>query len=373
MKKIYIVSGEASGDLHASNLIKEIKKLQPNTVFRGMGGDKLAEQGMEIVQHIKDTHFMGFVEVLKNIRTILRIMKMIQNDIQEWKPDIVILVDYPGFNLRLAKFIHSLNIPIVYFISPQIWAWKKSRIHQIKKYIDLMLCILPFEKDFYLKEGYTRVEYVGHPLMDEITDMIGKPNSLKEELHLNDKPIIAILPGSRKQEIRLMLTEMLKVVHTFPDYQFIIAAVPHIPIDFYMKIIGEKKVQIVKGRTYELLNIADAALVTSGTATLETGLFGVPMVVCYKGNWISYQIAKRLVQVKYISLVNLILDKPAVKELIQHECHADDMITELNPILHDKYYRDRIKNDLKELHAKIGGKGASQKAAEIIVKNFWNT
>lgn len=236
-----------------------------------------------------------------------------------------------------------------------------------------MLCILPFEKDFYLKEGYTRVEYVGHPLMDEITDMIGKPNSLKEELHLNDKPIIAILPGSRKQEIRLMLTEMLKVVHTFPDYQFIIAAVPHIPIDFYMKIIGETKVQIVKGRTYELLNIADAALVTSGTATLETGLFGVPMVVCYKGNWISYQIAKRLVQVQYISLVNLILDKPAVKELIQHECHADDMITELNPILHDKYYRDRIKNDLKELHAKIGGKGASQKAAEIIVKNFWNT
>lgn len=370
MKKIYLVCGESSGDLHASNLIKEIKNLKPETVFRGMGGDKSAEQGLEMVQHIKDTNFMGFVEVIKNLRSIFRIMKTIQADIKNWQPDLVILVDYPGFNLRLAKFIKTLNIPIVYYISPQIWAWKKNRIQQIKKNIDLMLCILPFEKDFYLKEGYHQVEYVGHPLMDEIADYIGKPNSLREELHLNDKPVIALLPGSRKQEIRLMLSEMLKVIPTFPNYQFIVASVPHIPMDFYMKIIGDKKVKIVKGRTYELLNIADAALVTSGTATLETGLFGVPMVVCYKGNWLSYYIAKQLVQVKYISLVNLILDKPAVKELIQQECHADDMITALNPILHDKYHRESIKSDLKNLHHKIGGKGASKNAAEIIINKF---
>ncbi len=371
MKKVYVVSGESSGDLHASNLIKHIKQLQPDTIFRGMGGDKLAEHGMEIVQHIKDTNFMGFVEVVKNLPSIFRIMKNIKKDIQEWKPDIVILVDYPGFNLRLSKYVKSLDIPVIYFISPQIWAWKKSRIHQIKKNIDLMLCILPFEKDFYLKEGFTNVEYIGHPLMDEISDLIGKPNQLKEELHLNQKPIIALLPGSRKQEIRVMLSEMLKVIPTFPNYQFIVAAVPHISLDFYMKIIADKNVKIIKGKTYELLNIADAALVTSGTATLETGLFGVPMVVCYKGNIVSYYIAKQLIQVKYISLVNLILDKPSVKELIQNECHADDMITALSPILHDKYHRESIKNDLKILHEKIGDKGASKNAAEIIIKKYW--
>ncbi len=372
MKKVYIVSGEASGDLHASNLVRHLKSLQSDIVFRGMGGDKLAEQGMEIVQHIRDTHFMGFTEVLCNLHTIFRIMKTIKKDIQEWQPDLVILVDYPGFNLRLAKFIKSLNIPIVYFISPQIWAWKKSRIQQIKKYIDWMLCILSFEKDFYQKEGYMNVEYVGHPLMDEIADIIGQPNNLKEKLHLReDKPIIALLPGSRKQEIREMLSEMLKVIPTFPNYQFVVAAVPHISIDFYMKIIGKQNVKIIKEKTYELLNIADAALVTSGTATLETGLFGVPMVVCYKGNILSYYLAKQLIKVKYISLVNLILDKPAVKELIQHECYADDMITALSPILHDKYYRDAIKQDLKLLHEKIGGKGASQKAAKIIIEKFF--
>jgi len=372
MKKIYVISGEVSGDLHASNLIKNLKQLQPELVFRGMGGDKMAQEGTQIVQHIKETNFMGFLEVIKNLKTILRIMKNIKQDIQTWQPDLAILVDYPGFNLRIAKFLKKLNIPVVYYISPQIWAWKKNRIHQIKKNIDLMLCILPFEKDFYLKEGFQKVEYVGHPLMDEIADKIGQPNNLKQVLHLNHQPIIALLPGSRKQEIRLMLSEMLKVVPTFPNYQFIVAAVPHIPVDFYMRIIGNRNVKIVRNQTYELLNIADAALVTSGTATLETGLFGVPMVVCYKGNLISYYIAKQLIQVKYISLVNLILDKPVVKELIQHECHADDMITALSPILHDKYYRDEIKKNLELLKQKIGGKGASLNAARIILQRFEN-
>lgn len=372
MKKIYVIAGEASGDLHASNLIKHLHKLtNQNIALRGIGGDKLQEQGVVLFKHIKETNFMGFIEVLKNLPVIYKIFKQVQQDIQSFAPDLVLLVDYPGFNLRMAKFVKKLGIPIAYYISPQVWAWKKNRVHFIKKYVDKMLCILPFEKEFYQLEAGMEVEYVGHPLLDELEGYIGKPSSIKQDLHLNDEPIIALLPGSREQEVKNMLSEMLKVSLTFPKYQFVVAAAPTLPIEFYMKQIGNKyPIKIVRNRTYDLLNVANAAIVTSGTATLETGLFGVPMVVCYKGNALSYIIAKRLIHVQYISLVNLILNKPAVKELIQYDCNASEMLTELNRILHDKYYREKIQQDLSLLRKALGNSGASERAAKSIYEYF---
>jgi lipid-A-disaccharide synthase len=359
--KYYIIAGEASGDLHASNLLKEIRKNDPGAQFRGFGGDLMQAHGTHLVRHYRDLAFMGFIEVIANLRTILKNIDACKADIQQWKPDALILVDYPGFNLRIAPFAKEAGIPVFYYISPQIWAWKQSRVHKIAASTDKVFCILPFEKEFYKGFGYD-VEFVGHPLLDALD----QPS--KELAIPNDgRKIIAVLPGSRKQEIRTMLPEMMKVVKEFPDYRFVIAGAPSQPESFYREILGNAGIEIVFGQTYPLLKRSYAAVVTSGTATLETALHDVPEVVCYKGSMISYHIAKRLVKVKYISLVNLIMDKEIVRELIQDEMNSRLITDELHKLLGQG--RDTILQQYNELKTKLGGKGASARTAEHI-KNY---
>lgn len=367
--KYYIIAGEASGDLHASNLMKAIKQKDQNAEFRFWGGDLMAEvAGEKPVKHYRDLAFMGFMEVVQNLGTILNNIKFCKKDIADYKPDVLILVDYPGFNLRIAKFAKELEIKVVYYISPQLWAWKEGRVETIKKYVDEMLVILPFEKDFYRKHNVD-AHFVGHPLLDAISDLKEiNVDDFKKEFHLNEKKIIALLPGSRKQEVDKMLEIMLSVRSYFKDYQFVIAGAPSLPKDFYEKFV-DNDVHFVSNKTYDLLRCSEAALVTSGTATLETALLNIPEVVCYRGNFISYQIGKRLVgkNIKYISLVNLIMDKEVVKELIQNELNTKNLVEELKLILGEN--RNKILSDYSELREKLGGKGASENAAEIIVKN----
>ncbi|MFI5220262.1 MAG: lipid-A-disaccharide synthase [Bacteroidia bacterium] len=377
--RYYIIAGEASGDLHASNLIKQIKLLDRNAEFRGWGGDLMQAQGTEIVKHYRDLAFMGFVEVAANLRTIFKNIEWCKNDIVKYKPDAVILVDYPGFNLRIAKFSHEAGYKIFYYISPQVWAWKSSRVQAIKKNVDRMFVILPFEKDFYKDFDYD-VSFIGHPLLDVIEEKKSETDFRKKWLEKNslpDKPVVALIPGSREQEILTMLPVMLSVVNKFSEFQFVIAGAPGVQQRIYDQVIkkhfsethraGETLVKVVYHQTYDLLKTTEAALVTSGTATLETALFEVPEVVCYKGNFISYHIAKKLIKVKYISLVNLIMDKPAVKELIQSDLTTENLITELKRLLSDKNYRTQMQSDFSELKNKLGGKGASERAAKEIV------
>ncbi len=359
--KYYVIAGEASGDLHASNLLKEIRKNDPGAEFRGFGGDLMQAQGTHLVRHYRDLAFMGFIEVVANLRTILKNIDACKADIQQWKPDALILVDYPGFNLRIAPFAKEIRIPVFYYISPQIWAWKQSRVHKIAANTDKVFCILPFEKDFYKGFGYD-VEFVGHPLLDAL-DQPSKELSLSQD----GRKIIAVLPGSRKQEIRTMLPEMMKVVKHFPEYRFVIAGAPSQQESFYKDILGNSGIEIVFGQTYPLLKNAQAAVVTSGTATLETALHDVPEVVCYKGSLISYHIAKRLVKVKYISLVNLIMDKEIVRELIQEDMNARLITEELTKLLGSD--RERIMHQYADLKTKLGGTGASARTAEHI-KNY---
>ena len=366
--KYYIIAGEASGDLHASNLMKALKKEETHTDFRFWGGDLMEQVGGTMVKHYRELAFMGFAEVFMNLRTILNNIKFCKRDILEYAPDAVILVDYPGFNLRIAEFAKKKNIEVHYYISPQIWAWKENRIKKIKRDVDRMYVILPFEKDFYEKKHNYPVHFVGHPLLDAIADRsIIDPSIFAKENDLNDKPIVALLPGSRKQEITKMLSVMLKMVPKFPDHQFVIAGAPSQELNFYKKIIDNENIAIVENKTYDLLSVSTAALVTSGTATLETALFKVPEVVCYKGNEISYQIGKRLVNVKYISLVNLILDKEVVTELIQDEFNEENLENELFKILDHKSREDMF-DQYFELEQKLGGKGASEKTAKLIIK-----
>jgi lipid-A-disaccharide synthase len=372
--KYYIIAGEASGDLHGSNLIKELKKLDADAQIRCWGGEMMQAAGAEVVKHYKDLAFMGFIEVIKNLPTILKNLKFCKHDIQQFQPDVLILIDYPGFNLRIAKWAKEQGFIVVYYISPQVWAWKEGRVKGIKKYVDKMLVILPFEKEFYQKWDY-EVEYVGHPLVQVVDEFskekkpIATVKSRQENL-LHTKGIVALLPGSRKQEITVKLPIMLEVSKKFPEHQFIIAQAPSLSFSFYEEIIRPyPNVEIaLAGQTYLLLNLAKAALVTSGTATLETALFGVPQVVCYKGSAISYQIAKRLVKIKYISLVNLIMDKPVVKELIQHELTPSNLTRELKGILTNPEKISQVKEDyaaLKNLLQK-GGNASSHAAQEII-------
>jgi len=367
--KYYIIAGEASGDLHASNLMKELKKKDPSVEFRCWGGDLMEEQGGEIVKHYRDLAFMGFIEVALNIRTVIGNIKFCKQDLAEYKPDALILVDYPGFNLRIAEFAHKKGLKVFYYISPQIWAWKKSRVHKIKKFVDRMFVILPFEKEFYAKYDYD-VNFVGHPLLDMIESLPPMNQTVfREKNHLSEKPIVAILPGSRKQEVKKMLPIMLTVVKHFPDYQFVIAGAPSLDREIYENIIGQTDVKLIEGQTHILLQNAYAAMVTSGTATLETALFKVPEVVCYKGSFISYQIAIKVVDpklIKFISLVNILLEKEAVKELIQKNLTVENLMHEFSRILTDNEYRSQIANDYELLKQKLGGPGASKMVAEKI-------
>ncbi|MBE0660856.1 MAG: lipid-A-disaccharide synthase [Bacteroidales bacterium] len=364
--KYYIIAGEASGDLHASNLIRELKRLDPDSIFRAWGGNRMQEQGAELVMHYRHMAFMGFVEVIKNLRTILRFLKQCKSDIIRFKPDVVILVDYPGFNFRIAEFAHGLGIKVFYYISPQVWAWKRSRVLQVKKWVDRMFVILPFEKEFY-KRSNVEVDFVGHPLLDAIENYntTKVPSSLKSE---DKRPVVALLAGSRKQEVNKMLPAMLAVVPNFPGYRFIIAGTSSVPASLYKNIIGSHNAEIITDQTYQLLSTANAAIVTSGTATLETALFHVPQVVCYKGNWISVQIARQLVKIEYISLVNLVMNQAVVSELIQNEMNPENLSRELGLLLNNSEAREKMISNYKLMEIKLGGAGASARTAKLM----WN-
>lgn len=360
--KYYIISGEASGDLHAGNLIKQLTLLDNQASVRAWGGDLVQAAGATLVKHYRDLAFMGFAEVIGNLPTIIRNIRFCKQDIDAWQPDVLILVDYPGFNLRIAEWAKKQGFKVVYYISPQVWAWKEGRVKKMKQCIDKMLCILPFEKDYYRDKWNWEVEYVGHPLVEEIDKVLINGYSSPEE------KIIALLPGSRKQEISKKLPIMLDVARSFPDYQFVVAKAPGLMDAFYQPFLEKyTNVSAVSNKTYDLLSKATAALVTSGTATLETALFGVPEVVCYKGSPISYQIAKRLIKIKYISLVNLIMDKLVVKELIQDELTTANLVTELNELLNNEGRKTALMWDYKALKDILSKGGhASQQAAKLI-------
>lgn len=370
--KYYIIAGEASGDLHGSNLIKELKKLDTSAVIRCWGGDKMQQAGGELVKHYRDLAFMGFWEVIKNLFTILRNLKFCKKDIEQFQPDTLILIDYPGFNLRIAKWAKQKGLRIIYYISPQVWAWKENRVKMMKDCIDKMIVILPFEKDYFKNKWNWEVEYVGHPLVEVVESVVRSRESgaIHSELRTPNSELIALLPGSRKQEILKKLPVMLEVSKSFPDYQFIVAKAPGVDDDFYSSLLSPyNNVSAVSGKTYDLLMQAKAALVTSGTATLETALFGVPEVVCYKGSSISYQIAKRVIRVKYISLVNLIMDKLVVRELIQNDLTVNNLQRELNELLTNEKRITEIKKDYSDLKDLLSQKGnASASAAGAIAR-----
>ncbi len=361
--KYYIISGEASGDLHGSNLIRQLHLQDPHAGIRCWGGDLMEQAGATLVKHYRDLAFMGFAEVVANLPTIFKNIRFCKEDILAFKPDVLVLIDYPGFNLRIAEWAKKEGIKVVYYISPQVWAWKEGRVKKMKQCIDLMLCILPFEKDYYKQQWNWEVEYVGHPLVEVIE------KAMDHEPWTMDKTIIALLPGSRKQEISKKLPIMLEVARSFPEYQFVVAQAPGLDNDFYAPFMEPyKNVSSVQNKTYDLLLKAKAALVTSGTATLETALFGVPEIVCYKGSTISYQIAKRLIKIKYISLVNLIMDKLVVKELIQDELTTANLVKELGSLLTDDNRKAELAKDYAGLKALLaaGGHASAQAAKKIV-------
>ncbi|MBX2973596.1 MAG: lipid-A-disaccharide synthase [Flavobacteriales bacterium] len=386
-KRIYIIAGEASGDLHGGNLVRELfaasgewrvasGELDPDSPLatrhselkiRAWGGDRMAAAGAEVVKHYRELAFMGFTQVVMNLRTILRNIDTCKKDIEAFKPDALILIDYPGFNLRIAEWAHAKGIPVHYYISPQVWAWKKGRVHTIRRVVDRMYVILPFEKEWYAKYGCD-VEFVGHPLLDAIeqegkTPLLPLPDA-------DDRPVVALLPGSRQQEITRMLPLMVSIARRYPAYRFMLAAAPSVPDAIYKKHLKGSPVTLVKGRTYDLLRHAHGALVTSGTATLETALFGVPEVVCYSGSALNVWIAKRLVDIKFISLVNLIMGREVVRELIQQDLNLNTLSKELERIMLPGVARSTMEKDLARLREKLGGPGASAKVAMAVWKSL---
>lgn len=367
--KYYIIAGEASGDLHASNLVAEIKKKDKRAEFRGCGGDLMKAQGVELLKHYRTMAYMGFIEVAVNLRKVLDNIAQTKKDILEYQPDVLILVDYPGFNLRIADFAHKQGFKVIYYISPQVWAWKRRRVKKIKDSVDKMLVILPFEEEFYKRYGVD-VTYVGNPLLDELAkfgtanrSIFLRRNSLGEK-----REIIALLPGSRRQEVKRMLPVMLKVTPHFPEYQFVVAGVSSLDKSLYKRIMGNTDTFFVENQTYELLQNSSAALVTSGTATLETALFSVPEVVCYKALGFSYRLAKWMIKVRFISLVNLVMDKEVVKELIQGDFNESNVVKELALLLRDGKRQRQLLEDYEELKDRLGDAGASEKAASVIME-----
>ena len=368
--KYYIIAGEASGDLHGSNLMKALYQEDSVADIRFWGGDLMESVGGTLVKHYRELAFMGFIEVVFNLKTILGNIKVCKKDILKFQPDVIIFIDYPGFNMRIAKWAKEIGIKTHYYISPQIWAWKENRIKDIKRDVDKMYVILPFEKDFYESKHNYPVTFVGHPLIDAIYNQKAIVlDDFRTQNNLSDKPIIALLPGSRKQEITKMLSIMLSVVDDFPDYQFVIAGAPSQDYSFYESFITNSNIKFISNKTYDLLKIATAALVTSGTATLETALFKVPEVVCYKGSWASYQIAKRIITLKYISLVNLIMDEEVVTELIQDDFNTKNLKKELVKLLAPAH-REQLLKKYNLLETKLGGTGASKKTARLIVADL---
>jgi len=363
--KYYIVAGEASGDLHGANLVRALKAVDSAAVFRIVGGDQMQEAtGERAVLHVSDMSFMGFVEVLLNIRSILKNLKKVKADLLNYRPDALILIDFPGFNLKLAAFAKQHGIKVFYYISPKVWAWNTGRVKKIKRIVDHLFCILPFEVDFYAQWDM-KVDYVGNPLLDAVSQYTFNP-AFKEINNLTNKPIIALLPGSRKMEISKLLPEMVKVAKLFPGHHFVIAGAPNFDLEYYKQFMLGVNIPVVFNQTYDLLNNAEAAIVASGTATLETALLNIPQVVVYKANAISIAIARRVIKVDYISLVNLIMNREIVKELIQHDANHDTIAEELDRLLNDSTYRQEMLAQYASLHERMGKPGASEKTAQLM-------
>ncbi len=373
--RYFILAGEPSGDLHGSNLVRNLLQQDPAADIAAWGGDMMYQAGARVLKHYRETAFMGAWEVLINLRTVMSNFKTCRKQIAAHNPDVVILIDYPGFNLRVARFARSLGIKVFYYISPKFWAWRESRVKKVKKYVDRMYIIFPFEVDFYRKHGYD-AHYIGNPLIDQIEDSkkeIRDKKTTKLSLGLDERPVIALLAGSRLQEVKYVLPEMLSVTGSFPDYQFVVAALGHLPETLYTDIIGRLPVKIIVGKTYEVLSVAEAALVTSGTATLEAALFDVPQVVCYKTSALTYRLAMIFLKVRFISLVNLIMDKEIVKELVQKELNRMSLHREISLILKSGVKYERIRDDYSTLRFLLGGRGASGRIAGDIIATLTNS
>lgn len=363
--KLYFLAGEPSGDLHGKNLIAELLQMRPNLEMRGMGGDGMEALGVKLVRHIRHTSFMGWAEVIKNLGTIKQLFRDVKADILDFQPDAVVMIDYPGFNIRMAEWLKGEGIKVLYYISPQVWAWKKGRVKKIRAYVDRMFTILPFEKAFYANEG-VEVEYVGHPLLDEIAHYQPKNEDLRAQLKPNGEKLLLLLPGSRKMEISRMLPVMLQAAQRFPHLKVAIAGAPTQEPEYYAQFMQGHTVPVVHGRTYDLLSLADYGFVCSGTATLETALFGVPEVVCYASNWLSVQLARLLIKVDFISLVNLIMGRETVKELIQKDLTPKTLERELKKLM-EPQHAAKLAADYQSLQQLLGNAGASRKCAEGIL------
>jgi len=375
--RYYIIAGEASGDLHGSNLVKGLKNEDPECEFRFWGGDLMQAEGGEMAMHYSKTAFMGIKEVLSNLDKIKANLRYCKSDIEAYNPDVLILIDYPGFNLRIAEFAHKMGLKVFYYISPKIWAWNTGRVSKIKKYVDRMYTILPFETEFYKKHNVP-INYVGNPVLDAIDARPNKAETVGEFTKrngLSNKPMVALLAGSRKQELNYILPTMLSVVESFPEYQFVIAGAPSFSAENYQEFVKGKDVSIIFDQTYELVQHSQAALVTSGTATLETALLDCPQVVCYKmwgGKWFYAFIKKFILKIPFVSLVNLVLNKEGVKELIQDEYTTESVTAELKDLLHNQDYRIKMFISYNDLHTIMGRPGSSAKAAKLMVQELKN-
>lgn len=370
--KYFLIAGEASGDLHGSNLVKHLTAIDPVAEIVCWGGDLMQSQGARVLKHYRELNFMGIWEVMVRLVSIMRNFSECRRQILEFRPDVVVLIDYPGFNLKIAEFLKKRGIRSYYYISPKVWAWKSSRVKKIKAYVDRMYTIFPFETEFYGKYDY-RVQYFGNPLVESVSQGLAEsddPPGFIARNGLAQKPVIAILPGSRKQEITRMLPVMLGMADYYTDYQLVVAGAPSVPNELYSSLVADRDVKVVYGQTYALLKSSEVAVVTSGTATLETALAGVPQVVCYKTGWLNYQVGKRFLKIRFISLVNLIMDREIVKELIQHDLVERNLSSEINAILPGGWKREVMKKNYGQLNAILEGNGASERIAADIYQSL---